>query len=154
MDPITNTNYYDEGIALVAKHLGVTAEFHGIKETGGYFWCQLALKLLQTHVPYFMPPAQRGAPSTLQSLFPMLEMFVAGIKKGDAMSLVRAQAEQTAAWMGLPSPVPPAAPPVTWTIKKAYTEVAKLARCTPETVEREFAKWRKQKRLGGGNSSK
>lgn len=150
MDVITNAAYYDAGIALVAKYLGVRCEFHGIRTTGGYFWQELALKLLQRHIPYFMPPAQRGAPSTLQCLFPMLEEIIQGIKQGDAMSVIDAGHTRLAEQMGVP-PLPEMAP-VKWTVERAYTEVAKLARCAPETVEREFVKWRGKRPRG--NSSK
>ena len=149
-DAIVNASYYDEGIELIVKHLGVRTEFHGIRATAGYFWQELALKLLQTHVPYFMPPAQRGAPSTLQSLFPMLEKIIQGIKQGDAMSVIQADHARFAEKMGLPPP--PGGPPVKWTIERAYMEVAKMERCALETVEREFAKWRSKRPRG--NSAK
>ncbi|HWG75371.1 MAG TPA: hypothetical protein VN660_01085 [Steroidobacteraceae bacterium] len=161
-DPFIERSYYDEGIALIAKHLGLTAEFRGILETEFSFWFELAITLLQTHVPYFMPPARPGAPSTLKSLFPLLEMYIAGIKKdGNAMSVVMAHFERSAALqakqaqeLGIPI-MPPRSPvaPRKWTIEQAYADIAKHARCSPETVEREFAKWKGQKRPGG-NSAK
>ena len=148
VDAIANVNYYDEGITLVVKHLGVRTEFHGIQATGGYFWQELAMKLLQRHVPYFMPPAQRGAPPTLQSLFPLLEMFIQGIRQGDAMSVIDAGLARLAEQMGAPPPLKMPLPPVKWTIERAYVEISNLARCAPETVEREFVKWRGKRPRG------
>jgi hypothetical protein len=151
MDPITNYGYYDEGISLVAKHLGVRAQFSGMWATAGAFWQELALKLLQTHVPYFMPAARRGARPTLRALFPVLELIISGIKKGDALSEIRPLNAQTAKLLGATKPALPPSPPLRWTANKAYENIAKLAGNDVDTVRREFTRWRNQKR--GGKSA-
>ncbi len=140
-DPIANVDYYDRGIELIAQHLGIRTPFSGIRNAGDYFWYELAIKLLQTHVPYFMPPTRRGPLPTLQAFFPILDMIIADIK-GDSGPLMR-QGEQTAKVFGLTASAPPSYRALGWTVQKAYTEAARLTGSTVQTVEREFREWKR-----------
>jgi hypothetical protein len=162
LDWAMNLDYYESGIALIAKHFNIEstrvlvrrgtatglaagAELSG--ENNYEFWFELSLRLLQRHVPYFMLPTSRGRPPTLQSRFRALATLIDAIHgRGEMIrSYDRINAERIS--QGL-APLPPFR--ANMTVEQAYESVAKERGCSLETVRREFRRW-----IGprGGNSA-
>ena len=128
-DYLENPEYYERGYDLIAEHFKLERSCSGGLAPGNAFWYFLAMRLLQGHVQYFMPPTRRSAPSTLQARFPGLEKVHAMIKEGRAPQL---------------------------TFKEVCAVLGRHMghKCDPPwaTVEREFYKWRNSRK--GVNSTK
>jgi hypothetical protein len=118
-DPLLNKDYYDEGLRLIARHLHIRNP-PGAEE----FWRELALKLLQAHVPYFMPPGRRGPPAKIRAYLPEVAIMIEhlGWRKESAF-------KEAAARLGLSADGPD-------TIRRAYRKWRQDGGRTPPLLDR------------------
>lgn len=142
---IASRNYYDKGLQLIAKHYGIAASVPKsvivdfVLPPDGAFWRELALKLLMDKVPYFQSPGRPGAKATLRAVMPFID---ATVKRGEFEAFGMTLQDVLKALKLDRAPLPTSEPEI-------LVKFAEALRIDPESVRREFKRWRVS---AGGNS--